>query len=144
MHFLAEATTLSAMRRSPSFLPLFLFILFLFHGAGLLFALRLMPRVTGKAVLPVVVLVLVAAVVYAMLLWANFRRIRAGTTAAASAIRRGITLIVVGALWGAGSLAVILADANSLALGLFAISGFVAWYPALLAGALFLVAVRRR
>jgi hypothetical protein len=132
------------MRRGPSFVPLFLFVLFLFHGAGLFFALRRLPRLpAGKAVLPLSMLALVGLVVFAGVLVAQYRRIRAGTTEAAVAVRRGVTLVVLGLAWGAASLAVVLDESTSVAAGLFALAGMVAWYPAVLAGAVSLLAVRR-
>lgn len=133
------------MRRSLSFLPVFLFGLFLVHGAGLFFAIRRLPRFPGgKAVVPLALFALFAVAAYAILLFLHYRSIRAGTIDARVAVRRGLTLVVLGTLWAMGSAFVVWNEITAISLGLFALAGMVAWYPLVLAGSVFLLAVRRQ
>ena len=129
-------------RSTPSFAVALLIGLFVLQVVGLFLGLpRFHPP--GKTLLPLLIVCVLGSMVYALLLWGSFRSIRAGTTAASVATGRGIVCLLLGFGWAAASLAVIWNDSTSMTLGVFALGGIFLWYPLVLAGAVFLLAVRR-
>lgn len=120
-----------------------LVVLFLVQLVGLFAGIPRFVHPPGKSLVPGLLFALFGATVYAGLLWASYRRIRAGTTEAAVATRRGILCVVLGVGWAATSAAVVWNESTSMLLGMLAIGGLFVWYPLVLAGALFLLAVRR-
>jgi hypothetical protein len=85
-------------------------------------------------------LLLAAGLVFLLMLWMIYSRVRSDATTHATALRVGVGCMAVSVLWLTIALYEIFAGTKSIFLGLVSISGILLWPPLFLLGAVLLAA----